>query len=361
MLCTFDEKKKYLRKELNEIAKACKIKYITKFNKEELEKEIKKVILQNKPKNTTIPKNEKEDCIIEFLNKCKITSLETRKQILDIINKNKNVVIPNDMKEYSFKKNNNNNVSSSGYEKNNFIAFCKYFEDDLLGFTKTQKPKLRAFVPGGYGLMMLLENKYNTKGKIKTGDLDITVSINNTTSNVIEAYNYLLAKCKKFIELRANPSDFKINIVRLPTTYNPILKMRRYYVISIYYKNDEFVDLCLTDREINKEEIDLECSNKSLLPIKKDDGYFKEYFQIIYMENVPGVDSYCYLKRNPVTGKFSCKGMKDIDRINILCQLSKNKSFQKYCKLTNELTVDKLKAMSKEKRDKLFISLRELI
>ena len=53
--------------------------------------------------------------------------------------------------------------------------------------------------------------------------------------------------------------------------------------------------------------------------------------------------------------------MKDIDRINILCQLSKNKSFQKYCKLTNELTVDKLKAMSKEKRDKLFISLRELI
>ena len=74
MSCTFDEKKKYLRKELNEIAKSCKIKYITKFNKEELEKEIKKVILQNKPKNTTIPKNEKEECIIDFFNKCKITS-----------------------------------------------------------------------------------------------------------------------------------------------------------------------------------------------------------------------------------------------------------------------------------------------
>ena len=76
---------------------------------------------------------------------------------------------------------------------------------------------------------------------------------------------------------------------REANTYNPILKMRRFNVISIYYKNDEFVDLCITDKAINGEDMDKTTSNKCNLPIKKDDGYFKEFSQIIYMENVLGI------------------------------------------------------------------------
>ena len=105
------------------------------------------------------------------------------------------------------------------------------------------------------------------------------------------------------------------------------------------------------------------CSNKCNLPIKNDDGYFKEFFQIIYMENVQGIDKYCYLKRNPVTGKFSCKGVKDIDRVKLLCGISKAKSkqFDEYCKMIQQVDVNKLKKMSIIERDQLFVKIRNVI
>ena len=137
--------------------------------------------------------------------------------------------------------------------------------------------------------------------------------------------------------------------------------MRRFYVISIYYKNDEFVDMCITDKEITPSMIHKSCSTKCSLPIKIIDEYLREYFQIIYMENVPGIDTYCYLKRNPVTGKFSCKGVKDIDRVNILCKHASTKNYSKYCELMNNISHLNLNTMKKDDRDKLFITLREII
>lgn len=79
------------------------------------------------------------------------------------------------------------------------------------------------------------------------------------------------------------------------------------------------------------------------------------------MENVPGVDHYCYLKRNPVTGKFSCKGVKDIDRVNVLCNLANSKKYEKYCNIVKKVDGEKLKKMSQQERDKVFLELRNII
>lgn len=297
--------------------------------------------------------------------KCKITSKETKKEILEIIKNNDNVVIPTNIEEIKSPTSIKSQNISPKYEDDNYKAFAEYFENDLIGFIKNPKeiPVLRAFVPGGYGMKLIFENKYNDFSKIKTNDLDITVSIQNTKiENSQKARMYLIKKCYEFIKTRKDPKNFKIQIISLPTTYNPILKMRRFFVISILYNNDEFIDLVITDRVIMLEEMNSVISKKTLLPVKKDEGYFLEYFQIIYMENVPGIDNYCYLKRNPVTGKFSCKGVKDIDRVKNLCEISNTKSkYKKECSLVKEVSKESLQKMSKVERDKLFVELRDVI
>ena len=360
-LCKLVPGRKYLRSELNDIAKKCNIKNITKYKKQELYD----LILSKSSEKTTI-KNDNEikiECIKKFLKECNITSNNVQQEIINLLAKhNNNVVVPTSVKEISIKSP-NVSVHSDDNTKNNYVAFSEFFEEDLLGFVKyKKKPNMRAFVPGGYGIKMLLEHNYNIHNKINTKDLDITISIHDAKFSVKKAFTYLLNKCKEFIQSRSDPENFKLETISLPTYYNPILKMRRFYVISIYYKKDEFVDLAITDKEILPSQMNVDCSKKCKLPIKTDEEYFKEYFQIIYMENVPGIDHYCYLKRNPVTGKFSCKGVKDIDRVRLLCDKStQSKKFKSTCNLMKSVQIDKLKSMTKEDRDKVFLCLRDLV
>lgn len=359
--CKLHENKKYSRPELNEIAKACKIKYILKYKKNELIDKIREV-----SKNSVVPdankNSETEMCIKDVFSKCnlKLTHADI-KDVMKLIN-GKNVVIPSSVKEYSFNK----STKSEQVKKpavNNFEEFARYFDEELMGFVRKPetKPLMRAFVPGGYGLRMLFEHKYKKTGLLKPGDLDITISVNDSKFTSMECKLHLIEKCKKFINSRVDPYNYKMTVINFPPDYNPLLKMRRFCLISLTYKNDEFVDLVVTDRAISHTEIDKSVSETCDLPIKKPDGFFFEYFQIIYMENVPGVDHYCYLKRNPVTGKFSCKGVKDIDRVTILCNLAESKKYERYCKIVKQVTGDKLKTMSKEQRDKVFLELRTMI
>lgn len=365
--CQYDSKKQYTKIELNKIAMSCGIKNAQKILKHDL------VQLLN---NMEVKKNEMiqhqkienvEKCVSDLLAKCDITSSKVKSEIHQIIKNNHNIIIPTNIESIPVPLPENiPKPPPPSYETNNYIAFSDFFKNDFLSFINkpTSKPKLRAFVPGGYGLKMIFEHKYNDFTKIKTNDLDITVSINDTTlSDPIKAKDYLINKCSRFIKSRKDPNNFKIQVISLPTTYNPILKMRRFYVVSVLYKNDEFVDLAITDRQIHIDEMNVKLSNKCSLPIKKDEGYFHEYFQIIYMENVPGVDHYCYLKRNPITGKFSCKGVKDIERVKALCVVSNTKTSKYFetCKLVQQVDKESLKKLTQSERDKVFVSLRDLI
>ena len=366
MSCNLIEGKKYSRPELNEIAKACKIKYILKYKKDELIAKIKETTKtsSNKP-STNSNDNKTENCIKDVFSKCNLkVSKSELDEIMKII-KGKNVAIPTSIQEMSFDKSKDTvvKVDAKKPATNNFEEFARYFDEELMGFIRkpNKKPLMRAFVPGGYGLRMLFEHKYNKTGLIKPGDLDITISINDSKLSSTECKLHLINKCRKFINSRHDGHNYRMTVMNFPSDYNPLLKMRRFSLISLTYKNDEFVDLVVTDRAIPTTEIDKQVSEKCDLPIKLPEGYLFEYFQIIYMENVPGVDHYCYLKRNPVTGKFSCKGVKDIDRATVLCQLASSKKYEKYCDIVKQVNGDKLKKMTKEQRDKVFLELRNLI
>jgi hypothetical protein len=368
--CKLIDGKKYSRPELNSIAKACKIKYILKYKKNELIDKIKEVSTNNTTNSVSASSsasvsassnNNTEICIKNVFSKCNISITQSELNDIMKIVKDKNVAIPTSVKEISFAK------PVKDAEKkpaaNNFEEFARYFDEELMGFVRkpNKKPLMRAFVPGGYGLRMLLEHRYNKTGVIKPGDLDITISINDSKLSQSECRTHLIDKCKKFINSRHDLYNYRMTIMNFPPDYNPLLKMRRFCLISLTYKSDEFVDLVITDRDIPHTEIDTTVSDKCDLPIKKPEGYLFEYFQIIYMENVPGIDHYCYLKRNPVTGKFSCKGVKDIDRVTVLCKLANSKKYEKYCNIVKQVTGDKLKTMSKEQRDKVFLELRNIM
>ena len=355
MLCEIIDGKKYSRADLNEIAKVCKIKNKHTYNKSELYELIKK---------TSQSKKLSSNCVRDAFKKCNVNiSNEEIDKLLKLL-KDNNILLPTNITDVDFKKTPQSSTASSGtYIKNNFEAFAEYFNDELMGFVQNNnsKPLMRAFVPGGYGLRMLFEHKYKKKTLLKPGDLDITLSIYDSTLSATQCKSHILNKCKEFIHSRPNSHNYHISAWDFPPVYNPLLKMKRFSLISITYKGDEFVDMAITDREIKAEEIDKSVSSKCNLPIKHDDGYLFEYFQIIYMENVPGVDHYCYLKRNPVTGKFSCKGVKDIDRVTLLCKLSKSVKYKTYCDLVNQVSADKLKNMTQSERDKVFLQLRSII
>jgi hypothetical protein len=341
----------YKKNELYELAKKCFIKNIRKYKKEELFDLIHKIYSES-----TTPINE-EECLRKTLTECKFKiSKKKIESILKMI-KGKSVIIPTQINDISF---GDGRVINTDVEL--FDDFINYFEEEFMSFIKNpeKKPLMKAFVPGGYGLNMLFEHKYK-EGKIKTSDLDITISINDTMLTATECKQHLLNKCKKFINSRKDPGNYHITEMNFQTHYNPLLKMRRFSLISILYKNEDFVDLVITDREIHLDEINKQVSLKCNLPIKKDEGYLFEYFQIIYMENVPGIDNYCYLKRNPVTGVFKCKGKRDIERVTMLCNLSKSKKYEEYCKIAKKINTSKLKRIGKIKRDALFLRLRSIL
>ena len=394
MPCSLDPNKKcdktkskdgYTKKELQDIAKECNIKAIYKYSKEELCKLIEKAKgpattavaaadtstkTASKEAKKTIEKktNDTSACVKNIIKMCNLTEASQIDELISVLNTHKNMLYPKNITNIKTpnKAKTSSNLVKEDASKNTddlFTIFAKFFEEELMGFTKRKDevPKMRAFVPGGFGLKMLMEHKYGEMNKINTGDLDITISVNKSALTHQEATAHLVKKCQDFINSRPDAHLFKIQKITFQPSYNPLLKMVRYCVVSIYYKNDEFVDLCITDREINISDIDVVTSKKCHLPIKKDEGYLFEYFQMIYMENVPGVDHYCYLKRNPVTGKFSCKGSKDIDRVSLLCSVSNNQKYKKYCTLVKNITIEKLKTMPKHKRDKYFNEIRNII
>jgi hypothetical protein len=319
------------------------------------------IILPIKKKKTRL---EAIQCLQKSFSNCNIqVSANKMNEIMKIVDI-ENLIIPSSIKDISFKSSTSNKVISPVDDKNEkYKSFISLFQRDLLGFVNNtyDKPLMRAFVPGGFGLSMLFEHRYNKKDKIRPGDLDITVSINDSLLSAKECKRYLINKCTEFVNNDDDPSNYKMSVIDFKENFNSILGMSRFTHIALTYKGDDLIDFVITDRKIDNTEIDKEVSNKCGLPIKKEIGYLFEYFKIIYMENVPGVDNYCYLKRNPVTGKFSCKGQKDIERVKLLCKYSKNILYQKYCKMVRKLNIENLKRMTKAERDEVFLELRQIL
>ena len=242
-----------------------------------------------------------------------------------------------------------------------YDKYKEYFKDDLIGYIGKEVSDFRVFVSGGYGVKMTLEEKHGIYGKIHTKDIDLTIGFNKSKMTGHSCFEYWYNKVKKFVEISGDKKNFKIQVLNLYGDKVPIFNYRRYYVIMLDYKDDEFIDMAITDKSITESMIDVPLSKKVGLPIKTEEEYLKEFLTFIYMENVPGVNYFVYEKRNPVTGKLPSKGQKDILNSKLLCDKVKKDKYKEYCKLLKDVTVDKLKNMSKIERDNYFKSFNTII
>jgi hypothetical protein len=249
--------------------------------------------------------------------------------------------------------------------------FKTKFQNELIGWmSNTDKPDYKIFVAGGYGIKTVLEDKYNIHGKVKTRDLDLTVSVKDSKMTPTQCFNFWVKKMNDFFA-EYGKKNFKIKTVYLGQSWVPGFKYYRYYLINTSYKGDDFIDLAIGDIPITKTMMDIPLSKQVGLPIKSEVCYLKEFLTLVYMENVPGVSGHAYGKRNPVTGQYAQKGQKDIHNSKLMCDyvakndnnlsLSKKTKYKKYCKLLYDITIDDLKKMKKTERDKYFSMLSEIM
>lgn len=302
----------------------------------------------------SIVEDELDKCIQNVLDK----STMNKKNVLPILThlfQKHNIVKASDLQIFQSKKNAIDNDVDNKYN-----AFAKYFHYDLTSFTNEDseyQPLFRCNIVGGYAIKLLLEHKYKVLDTIDTKDIDITVSINKSLLTAIQAFKYLCKKCRDFVDTRSDSHLYKITTLDLKQEkQNDIIK---YFIISISYDKTEFVDIVINNKPISSKTIDKELTQKTLLPLQKENEIVIDLMKLVYMENVLHVNYYAYLKRNMSDGKLPQKGINDIIRLQLLCKHVKIKSkLKKYCTLINKMDVDELKKMNRHKRSKLFQPLK---
>lgn len=246
--------------------------------------------------------------------------------------------------------------------KEALASFTSYFHNDLTDFLKqnNKQSKFRCMVMGGYGLKTLLETKYNMHDKVKTKDLDITVSSYRSKLNDEQLLDYWLSRLVAFIRQQPNPSDYKVSVIQ-SNLYVPILDYTRSAIIMVSYQYQEFADIAITNAKVKMVSMDKETSHKVGLPVKKLNEYLLDLFSIIYRANVQDVAPQVYDKRNPVTGYQGNKGLNDIDRAKLICNMPRLKKYHKYCELVKSISIYKLFHTTAEERDNYFSALSSLV
>ena len=302
----------------------------------------------------SIVEDELDKCIQQFLDKSTMNKKDVLPILTNLFQKH-NIIKASDLQIFQSKKNAIDNDVDNKYN-----AFAKYFHYDFTSFTNEDseyQPLFRCNIVGGYAIKLLLEHKYKALDTIDTKDIDITVSINKSLLTAIQAFKYLFKKCRDFVDTRSDSHLYKITTLDLKQEkQNDIIK---YFIISISYDKTEFVDIVINNKPISSKTIDKELTQKTLLPLQKENEIVIDLMKLVYMENVLHVNYYAYLKRNMSDGKLPQKGINDIIRLQLLCKHVKIKSnLKKYCTLINKMDVDELKKMNRHKRSKLFQPLK---
>lgn len=251
---------------------------------------------------------------------------------------------------------------SSPSHEDSLSNFIEFFRSDMTDYlkTNTKKHMFRSVVVGGYGLKLLLENKYNLDNKIRSKDLDITVSSYKSAFTDEQITQYIMNKITRFVRSQPNPKDYKLCIIQ-GSLYVPVLNYTRKAIIMLSYKYHEFVDIAITDAKIQKSIIDRPNSIKCGLPLKTINEYLLELLTIIYRSNVLNVSPELYEKRNPVSGYQSQKGLQDIDRAKLICSFKQLKKYKKYCNFINTISINKLLTSTPEERNMFFSALKSLL
>ncbi len=215
-----------------------------------------------------------------------------------------------------------------------FSLFASYFESDLLGWKEKNSPHW--IVKGGFNIKQLLGHKYNDKSgaeSIKTKDIDLNISIKDNSFR--EKYlQYIIKKCYSFFIYSSYYFLFNIQLISFkPPTYNWIEKNNLYHLILISYQNSDWIDIGFVDYTINENMIDWSISYKVGFPIKTAETYMDEIVKLVYQSNVKDIDNFTYRKRNPNKGSLFKKGIQDLERSIILCELDHSiyEDYEEYC------------------------------
>lgn len=300
--------------------------------------------------------DELDKCIQQFLDKLTMNKKDVLPILTHLFQKH-NIIKASDLQIFQPKKN-----AIDVDVDNKYNAFAKYFHYDLTSFANEAddseyQPLFRCIIVGGYAIKLLLEHKYEILDKINTQDIDITVSVNSSLLSAIQAFKYLLKKCRDFVDTRSDSHLYKITTLDLKQEkQNDIIK---YFIISISYDKTEFVDIVINNKPISSKTIDKELTQQTLLPLQKENEIVIDLMKLVYMENVLHVNYYAYLKRNMSDGKLPQKGINDIIRLQLLCKHVKLKSkLKKHCTMISKMDVNDLKKMNRHKRSKLFQPLK---
>ena len=161
-----------------------------------------------------------------------------------------------------------------------------------------------------------------------TVDYDFTIS----TKYPQPTFDKWFTKVQDFVKRHSNVLSMKVNYF-YPNKIVNVLKVQKYFTIFIFYKNADFIDLAFTNEAFTKKDMDIELSNKLGLPIQTLKSTFRELSSLIYRQSVVK-QIFSYKKRNAFIGTTRSKGIKDLNRFEMICKI---RHFKPQCNLLKEL------------------------
>lgn len=233
-----------------------------------------------------------------------------------------------------------------------------FLGDDLLeGLRNDQKPRFRVALDGGYGLKLLLESRWPDLPTIDTFDLDITVSVSDSTWTLEETHAYWtrrLNELAQYLDLTVEPVLIfkrKNGAIGEPD----FMGHTKYALHRLSLGDQVIIELLITDHTFEPGMFDLEVSLYTGFPVKTEIEYLNTILMLVYMDNVRDTNGYTYRKRNVVDGKFPEKGERDLERANLLCKLTTGfVPYRRYCDFLATVSVERLRQMPAKERDLMF-------
>jgi len=250
-----------------------------------------------------------------------------------------------------------------------------FFKDDLLEvFNNPKSPRFRTALIGGYGLKMLLETKYSMMDRVRTYDLDLTVSTLGASLTLEEIHDHWTRKIAAFVEQQKAEDPELVGegagllevepMLTFGPRNEPLRGERvyeghvRYALHRVRFGEHKLMEILISNQRLPNGDYDAMTSKKTGFPIKTESSYLHDMLVLIYKANVRETDFYSYRKRNPIEGAMPDKGEQDIDRASLLCNVAGNSSsmvpFRKYCDFLARITIEKMKLVSKKVREQAF-------
>jgi hypothetical protein len=167
--------------------------------------------------------------------------------------------------------------------------------------------------------------------------MDAIIEKRNKITSYLE---FIINKCYQFFYSTSFYFLFNIEVITFkPPVHNRIENNNLYYLVLLRYQNTDWIDIGFVDYSITEKMIDWAISEKVGFPIKTTEAYMDEIVTLVYQANIKDVDNFTFKKRNPIKGSLFKKGIQDLNRSQILCELDSSiyEDYKDYCDYVSSL------------------------